>query len=194
MRVDVISMSFVLRLYDKRRLHLETEINKCQDIVMFASTGDLGGNRAPNYPADCANVISISACNREGKEWTYTEPADHWIEGQNLSPGQLNYLLSDELISGSSISTALATGLASVILCCCNIVGEEAMHRGERRTFIKKCFNTLKNPDPRYLRPWLALSIIEDSKERERWDERDGIEKVSMFLNAVKLDAARDGL
>jgi hypothetical protein len=215
MKVDVVSMSFVLRIYDSKKDSLEDEINKTKrksknqsndsaddqdhEAVYLGSTGDLGGNKAPNYPADCDNVISIAACNREGKEWTYTEDANYWVEGQEISTNRLSYITSEEVISGSSISTALAAGLASALLCCRAILseddeGDDAVYDIESQgklTYIRNCFDTFKNPDPKYLRPWMSLGIDPNDIMVQRWDEFDGRKKLLDLMNTVRTDAAR---
>ena len=206
-------MSFVLRIYDSKKNSLETELDKARgrsrnqssdeqdhEVVYLGSTGDLGRNKAPNYPADFDNVISIAACNREGKEWTYTEDANYWVEGQEISTDRLSYIDSEDVISGSSISTALAAGLASALLCCRTILSEDDEDDDDtildiesqgKLTYIRNCFDTFKNPEPKYLRPWMSLGIDPNDRIVQRWDEIDGRKKLLDLMNTVRTDAAR---
>ncbi|KAI0169132.1 peptidase S8/S53 domain-containing protein, partial [Hypoxylon sp. FL1284] len=122
-KVDVISMSFVFGDENKGVID---EITKATDegIVMTCSTHDEGSRIVDAYPASwmgkTLSLIVLAACNDYGKLLRDVDPNQYHykLNGQDVAAGIIPFLKSEDTISGSSVSTALAAGLCSLILTC----------------------------------------------------------------------------
>ncbi|KAL1890307.1 hypothetical protein Sste5346_008309 [Sporothrix stenoceras] len=123
--VDIISMSFVLGT-NNDDVRAKVEQASSRGIIMTCSTHDEGARTRKAYPASyrtyetCDSVIVLAACDRYGK--LLREPDDedpHYkLIGDRVPAGIMPFVKSDEHISGSSVATALAAGLCSLILTC----------------------------------------------------------------------------
>ncbi|KAL7952202.1 hypothetical protein V8C34DRAFT_299870 [Trichoderma compactum] len=123
--VDIISMSWSIEA-DRRLDDLETALNNALEAktILFCSATDQG--RRPGhktYPAEImkstANRIRVGASTGTGEKLTWvSEPdTDFHLPGENVQPAEPDQWLQG-LPYGSSISTALAAGLAGVLLYC----------------------------------------------------------------------------
>ncbi|KAH6951191.1 hypothetical protein BKA56DRAFT_535586 [Ilyonectria sp. MPI-CAGE-AT-0026] len=121
--VDIISMSFILEETTKE---LESQIDAASQkgIVMTCSTHDEGSRIDKAFPASLkggtTSLLVLAACDvygrilREAKEDTY----DYLIRGKDVAAGVIPFLKSEDTITGSSVATALAAALCSLILTC----------------------------------------------------------------------------
>ncbi|KAL7915821.1 hypothetical protein GGI35DRAFT_430738 [Trichoderma velutinum] len=93
------------------------------DIVITCSTADEGNVSARSVGENNENVFSIAACDRWGNLLPQCRKTgfDYQFFGQDVYVGQVPYLESREVIEGSSVSTAIAAGMASLILACARI-------------------------------------------------------------------------
>lgn len=89
--------------------------------LMFCSTADEGVYSETIYPADYGNnVVKVSATDRWGRlsaKSQSTQPVDIQIPGENIEavgPAYIGSVLPT--VSGSSVATALAAGIASLAL------------------------------------------------------------------------------
>lgn len=138
------------------RLQKAVESAKGEDIVMVGSRGDRGNNQERVFPADYAEVISISSLTSLGKRTESTETnAQYFLQGENVSiPAEPTYLESEKYASGSSVATALAAGVAALTLSCRKLGNEETDM--ERIQTIKTVFDHMTLPEKdRYVRPWM---------------------------------------
>lgn len=113
-KVDVISISWTM---NRESTELHKAISEATDkhILIFCSTPDQG-MYSDAWPANDKNVISVSATDQYGhltSQATGTIPADIRIPGQNV-PVKMG--TETQSISGSSVATALAAGIASLAL------------------------------------------------------------------------------
>ncbi|KAI1819685.1 hypothetical protein F4861DRAFT_526015 [Xylaria intraflava] len=123
MEVDVISMSFALGESSRA---LVNQMNKATEagILMTCSTHDEGSRIVDAYPAslkgDSLSLMVLAACDEYGKllRDVQDEKYHYRIRGQDVAAGIIPFLKSDDTISGSSVSTALAAGLSSLVLTC----------------------------------------------------------------------------
>ncbi|KAI5924908.1 peptidase S8/S53 domain-containing protein [Camillea tinctor] len=122
--VDVISMSFVI---GDSNDNLVQALRRASDdgIVMTCSTHDEGSRIIKAYPAghksDTMSIIVLAACDEYGKLLRNIEDSndyDYMLQGQDVAAGIVPFLNSKDTISGSSVATALAAGLCSLILTC----------------------------------------------------------------------------
>ncbi|KAK1750547.1 subtilisin-like protein [Echria macrotheca] len=127
-KVDVISMSFVIGEKDNE-LANEIRLATNQGIVMTCSSHDEGSRIAEAYPAKYmtaeTSLMVLAACDEYGqllREVKGDKDGDkfkYMVRGQHVAAGVVPFLAeSEEPISGSSVSTALAAGLCSLILTC----------------------------------------------------------------------------
>jgi hypothetical protein len=92
-----------------------------QDILMICSTADDGENKDVAYPAYFKDLTTgIAGCNAFGsllKNATSTD-AEWYLPGSNVNAGVVPFLTGEPRVSGSSVATAIAAGLASLTLSC----------------------------------------------------------------------------
>lgn len=147
--VDIISMSFALYKKDKDFNDAIYSAHE-KDVIVFCSTSDEGNNRRDVYPAalEYSNVVRIVPCDEYGKElsWSQTihnDKLEHFrVRGTNILTGSVPFLAAPEHISGSSPATAIAAGLGSLILSCCNLAGNEKAF-GQRIITVKARLNAM---------------------------------------------------
>lgn len=82
-------------------------------IVMFCAVSDQANFQEPVCPAGDGNTITIGAETDAGDPWPHVgkNPVDFFLPGVDVK-------VKDQTLSGSSIATALAAGLAAVIRHC----------------------------------------------------------------------------
>jgi hypothetical protein len=116
-------MSFVM---GERTKELDDEIQDAtkRGIVMTCATHDEGYKIDKAWPADyhgdTASLLVLAACDEYGRvlrEFAKNN-CDYLIRGRNVAAGVIPFLKSEDTISGSSVATALAAGLCSLILTC----------------------------------------------------------------------------
>jgi hypothetical protein len=125
--------------------------------VIFCATDDVGNTGGDVYPAYLPQTISISACNRGGKESITTDSkADYYFQGHQIHTDCLSYgeHLTDNP-SGSSVATAIAAGVASLILSCMSLAlrGEESGKT--RKEVVKAVFQDMldQSESQKYVSP-----------------------------------------
>ncbi|KAL5085258.1 hypothetical protein Trisim1_010700 [Trichoderma cf. simile WF8] len=121
--VDIISLSLVAFSDPNNKMLEAIKAAKDDDIVILCSIADEGNMRARSVGENNPNVFSIAACDRWGNLIPQSRRTgfDYRFLGHNVHIGQVPYLKSDEVIEGSSVSTAIAAGTASLILACTQI-------------------------------------------------------------------------
>lgn len=88
--------------------------------LLFASTGDKGGHSTGCYPASFGDCFAISAATSDGKEAAYAESiyTDFSLPGEKIEAVDPDYISPEVKVitDGSSVATALAAGLAALVL------------------------------------------------------------------------------
>lgn len=103
-----------------------------EGILMFASSHDEGSNVREAYPASLAQTITIAAFDDFGMKLRQSEQEfQYGISGEEIAAGGVPFLESDDRVSGSSVATAIATGLSSLILSCDKLAREERAQQGK---------------------------------------------------------------
>ncbi|KAL7928975.1 hypothetical protein V8C35DRAFT_325486 [Trichoderma chlorosporum] len=136
--VDVISMSFALR---QTTYELQQNCHEAADrgIAMLCSAHDEGTNLAHAWPADFAYTITITTCDEFGTvpPRNRSQRYEFAIDGQNVPVGIVPFLNSSEYVSGSSVATAIAAGLSSLILSCSRLAGgQDDDYAGRKRAEV----------------------------------------------------------
>ena len=140
---------------DSQRLREAVENAKKSDIVMVGSRGDRGNNPEKTFPADYDEVISISSLKSSGKQADSSEEnARYFFQGENVSIStESSYLQPVKHASGSSVATALAAGVAALILSCRRLASKR--REFQRLEAVKAAFDRMTLPEKdRYVRPW----------------------------------------
>ncbi|KAK1471413.1 hypothetical protein CTAM01_16536 [Colletotrichum tamarilloi] len=155
--VDIISMSFVLGESSKE---LFDEINAAtnQGIVMTCSTHDEGSRVEKAWPAsyegESVSLIVLAACDHYGRVLRHVEKDKYHylIRGQNVAAGAIPFLTSEDTITGSSVSTALAAGISSLVLTCDRLAHPGKSYKGgvdegSRYFIVKKHLNMMRSSE-----------------------------------------------
>jgi Subtilase family len=160
--VDIISMSWTIEATrtDSKDLALfEEAINeaKKKDILMFCATSDQGSISSENcYPGKWGNCIKIGAATAFGDKCTWVADGhyDYLLPGKNIPfKWKRPDGFSTWYESGSSLSTALASGLSGLLLYCDRVVnGKES--RNFRTEAMSDLFRNLAvtSKDHKFLR------------------------------------------
>jgi len=148
-KVHVVSMSWTIQETnengeDIRRL--ETALRKAHDarILLVCSASDRGAHPDLDYPAkyNVNRVVRIGAATADGRAWAMAgDPAnmDFILPGHNVlerGRGPSSYLYGDGLLenftprTGSSVATALAAGLAALIMHCARLAAIHSRNQG----------------------------------------------------------------
>ncbi|KAM3548290.1 hypothetical protein ARSEF4850_009498, partial [Beauveria asiatica] len=124
--VDIISMSFAMSDSDDAMEKMVRAASN-RGIIMTCSAHDEGSRVNQAWPAACRNfdhsdesIIVLAACDKYGKllREADTKKLDFKILGEHVPAGVVPFVRSEENITGSSVATALAAGLSSLILTC----------------------------------------------------------------------------
>ena len=110
---------------------LNVALGKAQaaGILMFCSCIDRGASAADNtYPGKSNCCIKIGAATASGEKlpWVSGDKSEFLLPGENVQPAEADaWSHSQSGPFGSSIATALAAGLAGVLLYCNRLIGCE---------------------------------------------------------------------
>jgi subtilisin family serine protease len=178
--VDIISMSFTMLTGGESGGELDTAMTNASTagIVMLCSAHDEGPKIDTAWPASYqgANKLTIAACDEYGRLLRQMESKDYdfSIQGQQVAAGVIPFLEPIERISGSSVATALAAGLSSLILSCNWLenseiyLAKEGNYRKARITTVKDHLKEMATKgDSQYLLLERFANIDEKSREEE---------------------------
>ncbi|KAL8943001.1 MAG: hypothetical protein Q9211_001150 [Gyalolechia sp. 1 TL-2023] len=131
--VDIISMSFaIFETIDDCLLNACAEAANA-GIVMLCSAHDEGFNVKEAWPASYGDTLTIAACDRFGELLRpTTQVIEYALRAKEVAAGVVPFLKSDDLISGSSVATAIAAGLSSLILSCDRLAHPEKTYTGRK--------------------------------------------------------------
>lgn len=158
-------MSFAL---DCNTPNLEAEVNRAltEGIVMVCSTADEGRNQPEAWPAANSQTMAIGACDESGVPiHASSTVVDYFLLGEKVLYDSAQGLEFREEISGSSVATAIAAGIASLCLSCWQIDDHvnfaEQTVRYNRRDQVKTRFDAMKGNNKqdksKYVRPWVVF-------------------------------------
>jgi hypothetical protein len=175
--VDVISMSFCLYPSGqggRQRLLKAIEEAHDHDIVVICSTADEGNRMGEVYPAQCKDTIAIACCDNGGKPAQESSDIDpqFYVYGKGFSAKAIRYLQTESSISGSSVATATAAGLASIILSCRHIA---TGRRTQRVTTVKETLERMVHPKAeKFVQPQMLFpSKNLDEQSGKEWIEQN---------------------
>ena len=120
-----------------------------QKIVMLCSSHDLGSKITKAWPANAQETITITACDDYGQLLRPVDDKEKFnfmIPGQDVAAGVIPFLESNDRISGSSVSTAVASGLSSLILSCARLNNPQKDIVGlPRENLVKNYLKTMES-------------------------------------------------
>ncbi|KAL6906988.1 hypothetical protein GGI43DRAFT_380509 [Trichoderma evansii] len=205
-KVHIISMSWTIDPpedeEERRLLDLAIGTAANENILLFCSASDKGAKSSETYPSKATKkIFTIGAATSSGM-------ADPWVGNLgNINftfPGtkvEMDGLRTDDSssreVSGSSIATALAAGLAGLVLYCVQVrllLSTDQEKQKARRDFqllkqhdymmkALKDIGTTEESNHKFIEVWEVFGKKVEEKERydqERW--LDLIAEVGMIL------------
>ncbi|PNP79773.1 hypothetical protein FNYG_06866 [Fusarium nygamai] len=188
--VQIISMSWTIDppKDDRERQDLENAVVEAANanILMFCSARDKGAHNAPTYPSKATGkIFTIGAANSSGasvdyvgnaSELSYTFPGDK-VE---VDSGP-NRRTPPEIVDGSSVATALAAGLAALILYCIQVriflakdsekqKAREDYRKVKQHDWMVKAFDaieTTKESNHKFLKVWEMFGKCVEQKDQK---------------------------
>jgi hypothetical protein len=173
---------------DRERQDLENAVVEAANanILMFCSARDKGAHNAPTYPSKATTkIFTIGAANSSGasvdyvgsaSELSYTFPGDK-VEVDS-GPGRRT---PPEIVGGSSVATALAAGLAALILYCIQVriflardsekqKALEDYRKVKQHDWMVKAFDaieTTKESNHKFLKVWEMFGKCVEQKDQK---------------------------
>ncbi|KAI3584055.1 hypothetical protein IWW34DRAFT_865424 [Fusarium oxysporum f. sp. albedinis] len=187
---QAISMSWTIDppKDDRERQDLENAVVEAANanILMFCSARDKGAHNTPTYPSKATGkIFTIGDANSSGasvdyvgeaSELSYTFPGDK-VE---VDSGPTRRTQS-EVVDGSSVATALAAGLAALILYCVQVrifLAKDSEKQKAREAYKKlkqhegtvKAFDaveTTKESNHKFLKVWEVFGKSVEQKDQK---------------------------
>lgn len=190
-------MSWTFQQTKKNEAVLEQELTDAvkraagKNILMFCSTGDMGQcTNGRIFPACLDDVFRIGAADASGEKRAATELDSHYLlPGEDLQTETPSYIQSAETsrVSGSSLATALASGLAALLLYCIDQNDNRKLRElARRRHRMVAAFDRMSGGagnGPRYLKVWEHLKP--EFKEMYRNDSAEGKQKLKEVMEGL---------
>lgn len=106
-------------------------------ILFFSAASNSGANGPENFPAKDEHVISIRATHPSGAPWERNPPVRNYQEafgtlGTEVSAAWLKTDPQGKILSGTSVATPIAAGIAAMLLGCAD-ADEEISDKTLRR-------------------------------------------------------------
>lgn len=152
-------------------------------VVVIASTAGEGYRKGKEvYPANCENVMRIAAADWWGRETpeSVAENAHYLFPGDHIVV-RASFLGSDMVpqeVSGTSVATAIAAGVASLILSCHRIAlsTQESEERWEyqrtnKRDIVKSFLNKMVR-EGKFVKPW---EVFREKNDGKGWGGADSV-------------------
>ncbi|KAH7629255.1 hypothetical protein B0T09DRAFT_366540 [Sordaria sp. MPI-SDFR-AT-0083] len=115
-------------------------------VVIYSAARDKenDADKSEYYPADCTRAQSIGAANIHNSPQRYVVPktTDFIFPSQNVVDGDAD--------GGNSVATAVAAGVAALVLHCFREDNLE-LNPAVRRSFMEKLFHDLAEPNTKYV-------------------------------------------
>ena len=170
-KVHIISMSWTIDPPDDEndKRDLEGAILEAakEDILMFCSAKDKGAKQTSSFPSLATNkIFKIGAAEASGAPDAWVGDLtriDFTFPGNQVELEGLGNDINKEVVSGSSVATALAAGLAALILYCVQV--RVRLTQGRERENAKREFQALKKHD-HMMKAFKNIGTTEESKNK----------------------------
>ncbi|KAF2275928.1 uncharacterized protein EI97DRAFT_458926 [Westerdykella ornata] len=173
--VDIISMSWSIRSDDRQHKGLDEALQDAanQGISMFCSSIDEGPTAPDNtYPGKNTSCIKIGAATATGTvlSWVSESKSDFLLPGESpqLTPETKLWGKLEAGLSGSSIATAVAAGIAGVLIYCERLLaprdprGPDPLRASNN---MKNAFKNLSKNDRKFVPIWRYLPKLSDQEQ-----------------------------
>ena len=148
---------------------------------MIASTAGEAHRQEEAYPANYPEVLKIAATDYRGRATAESikENADFMFPGENIV-AKTTFLGSSnptDEVSGTSVATAIASGVASLVLACHRLSLSKQQgnntpawhdHGNLKRKLVKNVFAKMVDNLGKFVKPWLFFG---DSADQSSWGE-----------------------
>ncbi|KAF4451630.1 hypothetical protein F53441_5486 [Fusarium austroafricanum] len=197
-KVHIISMSWTIDTPENEdeRQDLDRAVIEAANanILMFCSAMDKGAKQTATYPSKATpnKIFTIGAANASGASVDYVgnlTNINYTFPGDKVEvDGGPTLTTSQEVVDGSSVATALAAGLAALILYCVQVrvlLASGAEKEKARRDFqiikthdgMKRAFSAIETTEEsnhKFLKVWEVFGKHVEQKEHEdheKWIE-----------------------
>lgn len=173
---------------DRERQDLENAVIEAANanILMFCSASDKGAHDVQTYPSKAATgkIFTIGAANSSGASVDYvgnTSGLSYTFPGDRVEVDSgPNRKTPPEIVDGSSVATALAAGLAALILYCIQVrvflakdsekqKAREAYRKVKQHEWMVKAFDTIettKESNHKFLKVWEVFGKCVEQKDQ----------------------------
>lgn len=163
------------------------------NILMFCSARDKGANSTSTYPSKATNrIFTIGAANSSGASLDYIgNPAElsYTFPGDKVEVDDGPAKTASHTVDGSSVATALAAGLAALILYCVQVrifLTKDSEKQRVREYYkkvkefegMKKAFSAIDTTEEsghKFLKVWEVFGKQIEQKEQARAEEYLGL-------------------
>ena len=175
-KVDIICISWTgpEQMSREDQADLEAMIQKASlNRLIFCATGDKGRAATELFPAGFAETFSISNCSIVGTHPEHTEidNTQFLISAQDLAVKVPTYIKRDgeDTVGGSSAATAVAAGLASLVLSLVRFAysgskspqqvseREKQVMHFKSRSIMARVFKYMCGSTGKFVQPWKYL-------------------------------------
>lgn len=156
--------------FDEDVEYLKVALTKAaeKDILLFCATSDHGNVTSEKlYPGSCLpnGIFRIGAATSTGDPSAKVASGSHNVDF--IFPGENIEVDAKQVKDGSSIATALAAGMAAMLLYCCdNVMPPEEHKKFRSYGAIHKAFRTMK------AKPDAAPRVKEFFEVQPEWHNR----------------------
>lgn len=187
-RVNIISMSWTISAESSKdsleKKQIANAVGRAYEegICMFCTSNDGGHFIKDTYPAfeNREHVLRVGAANADGTPFSWAgsvDDLDYILPGVDVvkrKPGYCGGQLKENINAmdtntGSSVATALAAGLAAMILSCAKMtaaasnpekvgIDEHAIKSLQHRTNMKAALDNLDLTKNKYIQVWRSLN------------------------------------
>jgi hypothetical protein len=183
--VDIISMSWTIESNSDDVEDFRKAIKAASDkgIIMFCAFSDQGNVHKDNcFPSAFDSTLTIGAATALGSPctWVNTENVAFLLPGEHITIDR-NAEESVKPESGSSIATALAAGLASLLLYIAQLVDAQLYPELRKPEKMKKAFERLGVKD-KYVQVYEKFPL---SFEEWNWDSGEGLNKLTALVTSL---------
>ena len=192
MGVQIISMSWTIeKITDKKAskdLQKAIDAAVSSNILLFCASDDQGNTKTENpYPARCNKdkIFRIGAATSWGNQGPTVRPesVDYIFPGDiTLIPDWQRPIPASEPGTASSLATALASGLAALILHCAALRSEKHFNDLRGHEKMKAAFGNISSHN-NYLHVWKVFE--EYLKKNDMEDDRGCKDKGEKIIDQV---------
>ncbi|KAH0558881.1 hypothetical protein GP486_004487 [Trichoglossum hirsutum] len=189
--VHIISMSWTIERTAQNEADisaLESEIKKAvkRNILLFCTANDQGNQKDKSYPANCDSkkLFRIGAATASGEKWEWVGAGqtDFIFPGEKVlvQPRHGSLLTNCQAMSGSSIATALASGLAALILYLVEIDDHRNLMVMRDHDRMMEAFKTKASEPGNYILVWDLFKASPDGLLDEMLIVREVVNRLNL--------------